>query len=399
MTRPLSLKQTLANRLNALRSTGPRSSGGKQRSSQNARTHGLSKVGTHPTAEMAEAIERRTTTWKADYRPEGEAQIWAFAQLVAESVRLDACNARILAAREEHALRASELWDDDRAAEAAQVAATLARQPDRIQPILLQTKHGVRWLLDRWAEVADSLTTRQGWTPAAWSTMLDLLGLPIDARDGLGPWDLAPDDSGPGPGLALVAEAVAALRDRLETVLDTRDDRARLDAELGLNAEDPAPIRLLERYAADARRRFSSFLNELRRLQSLPAAAPAPSSPPGPRPCRPPLRNEPIAPEPAARNEPIGGGGNAQRPPEGKAHSPGARYAFAPATHAHPDSEEPIGPESAARNEPIGPESAPRSPHITPAAPPVRNIPAAAAPVPITNRRARRARAAAARRK
>ncbi|WP_152052506.1 hypothetical protein [Tautonia marina] len=350
MTRLLSLKQTLANRLNALRSTGPRSSEGKQRASQNARTHGLSKVGTHPTTEMAEAIERRKTTWKSDYRPEGEAQIWAFEQLVAESVRLDACNARILAAREEHALRASELWDDDRAAEVAQLAAKLDRQPDRIQAILLQSKHGVQWLLDRWAEVADSLTSHQGWTPTTWSKMLDLLGLAIDAREGLGPWELSPDDSGPEPGLALVAEAVAALRDRLETVLNARDERARLDTELGLNADDPASIRLLERYAADARRRFSYFLNELRRLQSCSSAPRASSSPPGPRPCRPPLQNEPIAPE------------------------------------------------SAARNEPIAPESPPCNPPIALPDKRLRNEPAAA-PVPLTNRRARRARAAAARRK
>ncbi|WP_169975692.1 hypothetical protein [Tautonia rosea] len=297
-----SLKQTLANRLNALRSTGPTTIEGKTRSSQNARTHGLSRVGLHPPADMAEAIETRRSLWRSDYHPTGSAQEWHFDRLVAESVRLDCCEARIVAARSEHATQASESWDDDQAAAIAQRAVMLSKRPELIQPILLQTKHGVLWLLERWDEVLESLQRLDGWTPETWNLALDLLGVPLSARDASGPWDLHPDDSSAAPGHDLVAQSTAALRDRLTTFLNARDERARTDACLGLNADEPPAIRLLERYAADARRRFSFFLNGLRRLQSqtpeTTSVSPA-TGPPSPRPVRSASPPEP-SPPPAA---------------------------------------------------------------------------------------------------
>ncbi|MEW4570942.1 hypothetical protein AB1L88_23995, partial [Tautonia sp. JC769] len=181
------LKQTLANRLNALRSTGPKSTEGKRRSSRNAQTHGLSTLGAHLPADMAEAIADRKAAWLPDYRPEGPAQTWLFDRLVAESVRLDVCEARICAARSERAARASESWDDDQAALIAQRAASLSKRPELVQPTLLQSKHGVLWLLERWDEVFDSLRRLDGWHPDTWSLALDLLGVPLSSRDGSGP--------------------------------------------------------------------------------------------------------------------------------------------------------------------------------------------------------------------
>ncbi|WP_152049460.1 hypothetical protein [Tautonia marina] len=360
------LKQTLANRLNALLSTGPKSSEGKARSSRNAQSHGLSKLGTHRPADMAEAIETRKVQWHNDYRPEGPTQTWLFDRLVAESVRLDSCEARIVAARAEQAERASESWDDDRAADIASLAARLPQQPERIQAIMLQSKHGVLWLLDRWAEVLDSLTRHEGWTRDTWNLALDLLGVSPFARDGSGPWDLDPDDKTEAPGLALVTQATEALRARLDAFLNARDDRARRDAEAGLATEDPRPIRLLERYAADARRQFFRHLNELRRLQSgSPRAATAqgsstPDQPPGPRPDR----SRPH-PQPAAETE-----AHPAPPP------------------SEPPATVPTAPPTPARNEPIGRPSIGR-PSLRPA------LPGASVPL---NRRARRAQAAAARR-
>jgi hypothetical protein len=284
------LSQILANRLNALRSTGPKTEAGKASSSQNALKHGLSRVGTRPPADMAAAIAERKALWEPEYDPQGPLQHWAFDRLVAESVRLESCEARILAARAECATTAAESWDDDRTAEAASLGSRLAGRAERIQPLLLQSKHGVLWLLDRWAEVAHSITRRDGWTVETWNLALDLLGVPLAARDGSGPWDLDADDPTAAPGLDLVSQAVAALRDRLDSYLDARDARARLDAEAGLLATDPAPLRLLERYAADARRQIHRSLNELRQLQShrprsVQSASEVPR-PPGPRPER-----------------------------------------------------------------------------------------------------------------
>src|SRR5690606_31646056 len=129
--------------------------------------------------------------------------------------------------------------------------------------------------------------------------------------EGSGPWDLHPDDTSAAPGLELIDQATAALRNRLETYLDARDEAAQTDAALGLDGEEPRALRLLERYAADARRQFSRHLNEWRRLQSrAPRAADAsaeprsaPAGPPGPRPDRTRRRQE-AAPPPPSPSDP-----------------------------------------------------------------------------------------------
>jgi hypothetical protein len=284
-----SLKQTIVNRLNSTRSTGPRAEAGKLAASRNAITHGLSRIPTTPPSTMAEAIAARMSDWWGDYRPVGKAQEWHFEQLCAESVRLDACQARILAARIEAAERASESWDDDRSAEIAALAEKLPECPEVIQPKLLQSRHGVLWMLEQWGNVAADLERCDGWNFENWFRALDLLGVPIEGRKHSGPWDIDPTNSTAGPGLELTRNGIEALKSRLGAYLDARDARHREAAELGLDADPSRSVRLLERYAADARRQVARNRDELRRLQSEAARAPSPTprpAPPGPRPDR-----------------------------------------------------------------------------------------------------------------
>jgi hypothetical protein len=304
------LSQTIANRLNALKSTGPRTAAGKARSCRNATTHGLSRLPSVPGGGLASAIAERKEQWRASYRPEGTAQMWWFDRFVAESVRLDFCDHWIASIREELAGRASESWDDDRAALIASQASAIGAWPEVVQPRLLQSRHGVLWMIERWDEVAVSLRRAKGWTPASWDLAMDLLGLSKAARVGSGPWDLDPQDAGPEPGLDLARQGVEALRSRLSEFLDDRDARARQDAQLGggPDIEQAPDLRLLERYARDARRQVTRCLGELRRLQAEPDPSPAPdakaaprasSSPPPPRPAPPPApRASAAAPEP-----------------------------------------------------------------------------------------------------
>ncbi|QDV36053.1 hypothetical protein [Tautonia plasticadhaerens] len=331
---PATPSQTIANRLNALKSTGPRTEQGKARSSRNATSHGLSRLGATPPSAMADAIADRKEQWLASYRPEGPAQDWLFERLCAESVRLDSCERRLIALRAELADRAAEAWDDDRAALVAEQADALSRRPEVVQPRLLQTRHGVLWLIGRWDEVADSLRRCEGWRPDTWDLAMDLLGASKAARVGSGPWDLHPEDAGPGPGLELVRSVVEALRARLASHLDDRDARARSDAELGLGLglDDAPPIRLLERYARDARLQISRCLDGLRRLQaeaeaarapdqarSNPAPSPSPTPVPPPRPVRAP------APRPTAPPAAVAPGGADAFPAEAHPEPPAPR--------------------------------------------------------------------------
>jgi hypothetical protein len=288
-----SLKQTIANRLNSTRSTGPRTEAGKLAASRNAITHGLSRLPATPPSKMAEAIAARMSDWRGDYRPVGKAQEWHFEQLCAESVRLDACQARILAARIEAAERAAESWDDDRTAVVAALAEKLPERPEVIQPRLMQSRHGVLWMLEQWGNVAADLERCDGWNFENWFRALDLLGVPIEGRKHSGPWDLDPTNSTAAPGLQLTRDGVATLQARLESYLDARDARHREAAELGLDADPSPEVRRLERYAADARRQVDRNRTELRRLQSeggrspsTPSPRPTADHPPGPRPVR-----------------------------------------------------------------------------------------------------------------
>ncbi|WP_152054333.1 hypothetical protein [Tautonia marina] len=350
------LKQTLANRLNALHSTGPRTLEGRARSARNALKHGLSRLGSTPPAALADQIADRIEQWRDSYRPEGPAQQWLFERLCAESVRLDACSCRILAARADQAERALESWDDDRAAEVAALAATLASRPEVIQPKLLQSKHGVLWLLDRWDEVADAITRCQGWTPELWNLAMDLLGVSALAREGSGPWDLDPEDSGAAPGLELVRRCIEALRGRLDTSLNDRDARSRDDTAEGLG-RDSADVRLLERYAADARRQIDRCRTELRRLQA--AAEPQRSEP-----------HHSTAPPPPTRPT---------RHPSPPPNTPSDTDRSSSARNTPPSS-------------PLASSPAPALVRLSPVLSPAH------APAPLANRRARRAQAAKARR-
>jgi hypothetical protein len=253
---------------------------------------------------MAEAIAERMSDWRGDYRPVGKAQEWHFEQLCAESVRLDACQARILAARIEAASRAAESWDDDRSAEIAALAEKLPDRPEVIQPKLLQSRHGVLWLLERWGDVAADLERCDGWNPENWFRALDLLGVPIEGRKHSGPWEIDPTDSTAGPGLELVRDGVATLQARLEAHLNARDARHREAAGLGLDADPSRAVRLLERYAADARRQIDRNRIELRRLQAAGASRPSSSAPPGPRPDRSAARSRPTPSAPASTPDP-----------------------------------------------------------------------------------------------
>src|SRR5690606_1086833 len=162
-------------------------------------------------------------------------------------------------------------------AEVAQVAANLANAPNRVLPLLLQSKHGVEWLLDPCEDVADSLLPHAERTRPHGIRPLDLAACAPRARGPPAALDLDPDgpprardpdDISAAPGLAFIQDVTAALRARRADTLDARDSRARLDAEVGLELTDPKPIRLLERYAADARRRVRWSIAELRTLQT-----------------------------------------------------------------------------------------------------------------------------------
>ena len=79
----------LANRANALKSTGPKTEAGKLQSRRNSLQHGLAGAGTVLLpADEAKLIERRES-WGAVLRPEDQVEVFLVERAVVHSVKLD----------------------------------------------------------------------------------------------------------------------------------------------------------------------------------------------------------------------------------------------------------------------------------------------------------------------
>src|SRR3954447_19071472 len=102
MTSP---RQLDANRRNSERSTGPTSPEGREASSRNATTHGM--TATKP-ADQGDArrIRVRLEAWRHEPDPEGPQQESLAEEVVTASVRVDRCRGEEQAWRERQAIRA-----------------------------------------------------------------------------------------------------------------------------------------------------------------------------------------------------------------------------------------------------------------------------------------------------
>jgi hypothetical protein len=295
------LRQIEANRRNSLLSTGPRTPQGKEQSRRNALKHGLAGAGIVLPEDEAEAVAERQEQWHSALRPWNPYEEWLCEEIVVASIQIDRGRTEEALLRTELAERAGTSWDDDRRLAAEVLGSGLAKKPALVSRQLQQTTQGCAWLLERWEALGRTLDANGDWTAAQKTLALDLLGTPSELRDGPTRLDPPPGSGASSPQAyraALVAGEIQRLKDAQETVLEARDAREQLAAELGLDADAPRPLALLRRYLTACRRRFTWALNQLQRGKSLrsrpttttpPAPAPSPSPSPAPAPAPPPL--------------------------------------------------------------------------------------------------------------
>jgi hypothetical protein len=205
----ISPEKLKANRANALRSTGPRTPGGKARSRLNAVTHGLTAQTLILPGEDEPEYQRRLAAWRTDLAPCNAYEEDLVRQAVSLSWRLDRADrvqAALLAQRlaavpaDEEARRRDEvedlgrrLWPDAQVPRSNDHPGTRPAMPigpddpddpARLVHRLEATAEGCRWLLDRWAALRRVVDAGTAWLADAMVGAIRLLGKrPLDAAD------------------------------------------------------------------------------------------------------------------------------------------------------------------------------------------------------------------------
>src|SRR5690349_15731046 len=89
--KPISEKKLLANRQNALKSTGPTTEAGKAVASRNATTHGMTAKALPLPPDEQQCYEERTAAFTRAARPADEIEEWLVAAAANASLRVDRC--------------------------------------------------------------------------------------------------------------------------------------------------------------------------------------------------------------------------------------------------------------------------------------------------------------------
>jgi hypothetical protein len=293
-----------ANRRNSARSSGP-SEAGKARSRLNAVKHGMAAQLPEVEIELSPAFEERRERWAAERKPVGEDANWALDRVVAATFRIERCERAFDGAVATSQRRAELAWAEDRALEAAKVAARLPKNPVVASRQLRTSFDGVMLLLDAWFGLASALEVGD-WDEDQESAALDLLGVAPGCRLGRTSID-PPDGSDPNAfRKALVAEEVERLerlRDEVMAPLDELDQR---EAIVGASAMHSKPVKLVLRYEQEAWRRYresSKVLQPKAESAPEPILLPAPIKLPTLKPIAPadPKAATPPPPDPKTR--------------------------------------------------------------------------------------------------
>jgi hypothetical protein len=253
-----------ANRQNALKSTGPKTPEGKDRSRANALKHGLCSTVLVP--EDLAAVSERANEWFYCLKPQNPHQSWLISKIAVISLRIDRSERMERRLRDRAMLRAELVWDDDRMLEVESLAAKLSRRPSEISRQLRATPQGCDWLLTRWAILAQAAEKVGSWNPEQTRLAFDLLGTCGEAREGHQPGDLVNLDGftiePTGPALDVARRSIAELQERRERVADL-DEVDRVLVTVDQFDETNVELKRLRRYEGTLHSRLHWFINQM----------------------------------------------------------------------------------------------------------------------------------------
>ena len=290
-----------ANRANALKSTGPKTSEGKERSRQNGLKHGMAGAGVVlPEGDLSE-VELRGEALTAELAPRSMLGAILVGQMATLSVRMERGARQEEASLATRVRRSGEAFDRGLEDEADRLMASLADDPRRVVEQLRRSAEGVDRLSVAWGDLRALLASGPwpNWNSTHHARTARLAGLVPDeprasswlalSKATWGNFEgLKPDE---GAGLdpkARQAWAVSRLLGRLDgAIAELEAHRATLDHEaVALDRLDAADVALFDpsreaalarRYEAEARRGFFRALREFREADARSDAEAAPT--------------------------------------------------------------------------------------------------------------------------
>jgi hypothetical protein len=114
--------QIKTNQTNSLGSTGPRTPSGKNASRQNSCRHGLAGSGGVVRPEDRAKVEARAAALREEFQPVSEFERSLVDQMAVDSIRMERCRESYLTLSQVQASRAELCWDEDKRAEAEEIA-------------------------------------------------------------------------------------------------------------------------------------------------------------------------------------------------------------------------------------------------------------------------------------
>ena len=280
-----------ANRANSLKSCGPKTIEGKERSRRNGLKQGLTGQGiVIPEGDFAE-VDRRAAALQAEMAPRSEVGEILVRQIATLSVRMERGARQEFASVAARVRHAADEFDEERVGRAKALLEAIGQDPKGNLRRLRKSPEGVALLIEAWRELRGGLTRelKPAWTSAELVRMANMLGIRAEDAGTMTIGALTRATWGNFGGLtdleggqlgdeARKAWARGRLSERIdEAVAELEEHRETLDfeaieqdrAEAGTRALfDPSrEATLARRYESEARRGFFRALQEFRKAE------------------------------------------------------------------------------------------------------------------------------------
>ena len=272
---PTTDARTIANRKNAMKSTGPRTPEGKAISRRNSLKHGLSGDGVVFLDEETVEVERMTRALIQQLKPRHELSKGLVERIAILSIRLTHCALHERLFMTLKGEQAGQDFDDERIDRVTALFASLEVTPDASFRKLGRTWDGVNRLLEGWTDLKSDLD-QDLWTPSHAGRAANLQGFPAHDCHALA-FQVSPRCA---EGKARLGQIIDREIEGLTAVLDDFDDdeiRRERDLIVKLARFTPDAETLLTRkYEAAAERNLFRTLREARIIDAAPALADQP---------------------------------------------------------------------------------------------------------------------------